>query len=593
MRKLLFKIILLSVCLNCTAQKSITFEVDEMPTNTNPKHVGVRGDTPPLSWEKTIFLNSSTAGSSFETSVEFSDSIDKIEYKFVIDDGENVVWEGIGNRSETLNAEKQRFISEWDTEKVIDPESLPKLPVAQLQEDFEVIQNAILKVHPGLYRYNDSLSVQNNLATLKESLQQPLTYGESFLEISKFITTIQCDHTSASYFNQDAIMTSLLHEQENKIPFTFVWIDERMIVTRNASESEMLTTGAEVLEINAVPVSEILNGLLPYISADGATVSNKISKAEVDGYDFRYSSFDVLYPLLFPFKNNSLEILVKSPGETQSQKARVATITRKQRKRILASKYPDFESNAEDLWSYSIPEDNIGYLRIGSFGTNMFQKDWKKMLAEAFILFKEKDVQNLILDIRENQGGQDEAAYELEKYLYKKECTNEGFQSQSRFLKFPEDVKDDVTTWDTWFYNLEEDEHYKEGKYFVFPKDQSARNLGPTATTFNGKLIVLTSSKNVSGAFYLARLLKKCGVATLVGQETGGNLKGINGGAILFLKPPNSRININLPVIGSFSTKEMLNEGVKPDIAVKKEVGDIANNVDAELQKALKILKRK
>ena len=40
----------------------------------------------------------------------------------------------------------------------------------------------------------------------------------------------------------------------------------------------------------------------------------------------------------------------------------------------------------------------------------------------------------------------------------------------------------------------------------------------------------------------------------MVGQVTGGNLRGINGGAFFFLNLPNSRLEIDLPLIGQFPT---------------------------------------
>ena len=573
----------------CFAQKEVTFEVSDIPAEGS-QYIGIRGNTTPLSWEKTIFLNKKDTN--YAKVLKFDTGIESIEYKFVLDNGKDVQWEGIQNRNESIRTGNHFFKSKWNQEKFIDPSTLPKLPVKDLMEDFEVIRNTILKVHPGLYRYNDTVTVNKNLAVLKNSFQKPLTYAETFLAMSKFIATIQCDHTLVSAYNQEGIITSLIHRQKDKVPFAFKWIDNRMIITHNASDSDKIRKGSEVLSMNGIPSSDILEKLLPYITADGATVQNKITKAQVDGYLFRYNAFDVLYPLLFPLQNNEINLVIKNQDEQSTSELSLKSVTRKERNERLVKRYQDFPSTPEDLWKFEILENNIGYLKIGSFATDDFKTDWKFMLKDAFKEMKKKKVENLVLDIRENQGGLDDASYELEKYIYQKNVVTDGLESRSRFLEFPEEVKPHIQTWDYWFYNLKEDENYKKGIYYVFPRNRTKKSIKPSNTTFKGNIYMLTSANNVSGAFYLARLFKKSKGGILIGQETGGNQNGINGGAILFFKPPNSRININLPVMGSFSTEPLSNSGIIPDVIVDGTVEDLINNIDLELEKAIELINK-
>lgn len=573
----------------CFAQKEVTFEVSDIPAEGS-QYIGIRGDTAPLSWEKTIFLTKKDT--TYAKVLKFDTGIERVEYKFVIDNDKDIQWEGIQNRGEIIRRGNQLFKSKWNQEKFIDPSTLPKLPVKDLMEDFEVIRNTILKVHPGLYRYNDTVTVNKNLAVLKNSFQKPLTYAETFLAMSKFISTIQCDHTLVSAYNQEGIITSLIHRQKDKVPFAFKWIDNRMIITHNASDSDKIRKGSEILSVNGIPSSDILETLLPYITADGATVQNKITKAQVDGYLFRYNAFDVLYPLLFPIQNNEIKLVIKNPDQQNTFEVSLKSVTRKERNERLVKRYLDFPSTPEDLWKFEILENNIGYLKIGSFATDDFKTDWKLMLKDGFKEMKKKKVENLVLDIRENQGGLDDASYELEKYIYQKNVVTDGLESRSRFLEFPEEVKPHIQTWDYWFYNLKEDENYKKGMYYVFPRNRTKKSIKPSNTTFKGNIYMLTSANNVSGAFYLARLFKKSKGGILIGQETGGNQNGINGGAILFFKPPNSRININLPVMGSFSTELLSNNGIIPDVIVDRTVEDLTNNIDLELEKAIELINK-
>jgi C-terminal processing protease CtpA/Prc len=100
-------------------------------------------------------------------------------------------------------------------------------------------------------------------------------------------------------------------------------------------------------------------------------------------------------------------------------------------------------------------------------------------------------------------------------------------------------------------------------------------------------VFVLIGAVNSSATFDFARAVRRAGVGTLVGQTTGGNLRGINGGAFFFLRLPNSRIEMDLPLVGQFPPTPQPDGGVAPDIAVPRTVEDVQRGVDAELAAAL------
>jgi hypothetical protein len=68
---------------------------------------------------------------------------------------------------------------------------------------------------------------------------------------------------------------------------------------------------------------------------------------------------------------------------------------------------------------------------------------------------------------------------------------------------------------------------------------------------------------------------------TSFGQPTGGNQRGINGGAFFFLRLPKSQIEMDLPPIGTFPTSPQPDAGLTPDVLVAPTVQDIVNGVDA------------
>ena len=59
---------------------------------------------------------------------------------------------------------------------------------------------------------------------------------------------------------------------------------------------------------------------------------------------------------------------------------------------------------------------------------------------------------------------------------------------------------------------------------------------------------------------------------------------------MFFLRLPNSKIEIDIPLIGYYPLTEQPDEGLTPDIVVTKTLEDIANKKDLDLEKALEII---
>ncbi len=120
----------------------------------------------------------------------------------------------------------------------------------------------------------------------------------------------------------------------------------------------------------------------------------------------------------------------------------------------------------------------------------------------------------------------------------------------------------------------------------------AAQTFKPYKDNYKGKVFLLVSPFNSSATYYLAGTAQRIKAATLVGQETGGNQQGINGGLIYFLTLPNSHIELDIPVVGDFQIGEKPDSGYLPEVLVQPNLADIANGVDSELAAALALIKK-
>ena len=455
-------------------------------------------------------------------------------------------------------------------------------------QDYELIKTLLLKVHPGTYRYNSKIEVENALAKFKNSVSKDLTHQQAYLAISKVLAQIQCDHTFASYYNQDKTMKQIIHEQKDKLPFTFTWIENEMIVLKNASNAK-LPRGTKILKINDISTSQILKTLMNYVRADGATDGSRRKQLEIDAYPYRYNAFDVFFPLVYD-SADAIKLEIERPN-TDPELVIVNALTREDRAEILKRKYEEFEFDKSQLWGFEVIESGIGYVKAGTFDDYGIDRDWKKYFTELFVDIKTKGVKSLIVDLRKNQGGFDDIGYGLIAHLIKDKRSVSDYLSKSRYKTFPESLKPFVSSWgDPWYYEHNLATSEPEDGYYILKED--TESIKPAKNAFTGSIYFLVGPSNVSMAYYLASAIKKYKIGQLIGEETGGNQLGINGGQIVFLKLPGSGIEVDFPVEGAFSKSTHLeNKGVVPDHVVTRDVQSIIESKDLQLVRAVELIK--
>ena len=80
------------------------------------------------------------------------------------------------------------------------------------------------------------------------------------------------------------------------------------------------------------------------------------------------------------------------------------------------------------------------------------------------------------------------------------------------------------------------------------------------------------------------------GAALLMGEATGGNLRGLNGGQIAWLTLPASGVAVDIPLVANFAPGKPPDAGVLPDTVVAPRWDDVVAGVDTAMQGALRRL---
>ena len=167
--------------------------------------------------------------------------------------------------------------------------------------------------------------------------------------------------------------------------------------------------------------------------------------------------------------------------------------------------------NLNEEWIYyDLDLDkNLGLLTIKRC---IYNDDYINSLKDFFELVNENKIDNIVVDLRGNGGGNSMVANEFLKHI-------------------------DIESYKTW------DSKVRFGFYLHENKNISIKNRKYNEG-FNGKIYVLIDNKTFSSAMNFAMLIGDNNIGTLVG-ETSGNMPS-SYGDILYLQMPNSKLGIGI-----------------------------------------------
>jgi C-terminal processing protease CtpA/Prc len=219
-------------------------------------------------------------------------------------------------------------------------------------------------------------------------------------------------------------------------------------------------------------------------------------------------------------------------------------------------------------------ENNVAIMTIKGFSHQYLEK-FKAFLEKHFNYIHEKNITNLIIDIRDNGGGSTNLSRELISCL-----TDKPFKLYSQILiKLSKQIEGKLRS------KVKKED---EGKVVEFESSDIIPNK--SYQMFRGQTYLLINRNTFSTALDLAAVLRYYSLAILVGEETKETPSGY--GEIVFLETPNTkmRLQVSAKYFEALGDKKD-GRGVVPDYEVYQKPEDTAKGVDTVLQFTLGLIK--
>lgn len=464
------------------------------------------------------------------------------------------------------------------------------LTAAEAQADLAVMREALETIHPGLYRRTAKAEIDRALHQLEAGIGSGLTDTELYRRISLLLAMIRCTHTKA---DQTEAMERWRTDHASHLPFRFRLIEGRMIVVSSDPAQTLLPRGTEILSINGRPVGELVATLGAYVPIDGQAEASRAEYLSNDG-DLMGADFDHFYAYAYGFPAR-FDVTFRDEDHAQPRNASLSPISFRAWTKLDNDKRP-YRQNFADAVSWKMIGGQTAYLRIDTFVNYRKPVDAGALYARALEELRHAGARALIVDLRQNGGGSNDAALALIDVLAAEPYT---YQRAMRYraVRYG-DLPRFISSWGDReaLFNPPLDRFVQSGDgwYDLRPEHAPAELLPrkPVPSGFTGSVIILSGPANASGATMVIAKLRDMGRVTVMGEPSGGSADGPTAGTIFNVKLPNSGISVRVPLVfNQMAVKRFEpNGGIAPDIPISMTVADFRAGRDRALEEAAAVL---
>lgn len=399
----------------------------------------------------------------------------------------------------------------------------------------------------------------------------------TIIDFLKFLDTIEVDHQFDEHANTEIPESVLLPRIKSSkfFPISLKFIGNNMVVN---SEDFSIPYGSIITAINNKSIEQILEDLL-----GEKRELNSFQKKQME------KSFYLLYSLLGDgFKKETFEVTYKeSLTSSKTLKKTIAGYDFNTLKAKYNSVYPLHKKQlGNQINTYFNKANKTYYFQLNSFNwikdptANSYSK-LKREFKEVFNDIKNKQAENLIIDLRFNGGGDVEVPGLLYSFIAR-ERFNESIKFTIPDMEIP--LTERIVLLDgKKVTKVKEIKRYIKRMKSEFDKlgDEYVLSIAnnkiikPNSNAFKGKVFLLVGGDSFSASTYFSALFKLKNRGTIVGEQVGGSHHEMTAGQHITYELPYSKIRVRIPLMVAYFSDEIhtkvSEKKITPDVQLSEE----------------------
>jgi len=358
---------------------------------------------------------------------------------------------------------------------------------AEMLEDLAYLVQTIEDVHPDPYQHVGESEWERRKEALQEMLTTPLSAGQYYFTLNSLVTSVGDAHTILRF-----------EEVDKGLPLAFEWVAEGLVLARDHGD---FARGDLVLAIGHLAPQELL------VQLDEIVPSENVYR--VSDQSTRHLRRRPVLEQLGLFQDESVVFTVERDGEVLE----------------IASQFevemPGLQERTQEWLAerhdwYIDPDNNLGLFRlVVSLDDEVFRQD----VEDFFSAVREAAIDNVLIDVRDNVGGQSRV---VESFL--RQLPIESYVTYGSTTRYSRRAAERVGMRRT------------RGTSTFAP---STRSIEPVANPFTGSVYILTANPTFSAGNWIAVVFYDNELGLVIGEPTGNAPSSF--GDMISFQLPNTR----------------------------------------------------
>jgi hypothetical protein len=461
-----------------------------------------------------------------------------------------------------------------------------------LDADYVLLRNILEAKHPALYWYTPKARMDFYFDSLRNQIADSMTAQQfGWQVLAPLLQKIRCGHTSFSMDNQ--WRKFIRNKQIPGFPLQVKTWGDTMIVTANLNKKDsLIRSGMRITSINHIPVRELQENMFRYLPTDGYAHNINFSRLSANFPYYHRNIYGIFKNYRVGISDSSGEekkylIPLWSPEADSTEKkgtgkGPTVKMSAKEKRQLKRDRYRRFGIDSVQ---------NYAALTLNTFNNGRFKR-LRRFFRSSFRELEKNRIENLVIDLRNNGGGNIDLYVLLAKYIKDSafRVSDSTYARAKSLSPYTRHIRHG------WINNIgllfltkkNREGQYRLGHYerhYYRPKKKNH---------FNGQVYVLTAGPTFSASTLFCHAVKGQKNVLLVGEETGGGWHGNSGVMIPDIRLPQTKLLVRLPLfkIVQFNHVAHTGTGVIPDILIPPTAEGVTKRIDRKMVFVKELIRR-